>query len=214
MLNNEACSTYFSQCPRAKFSTYRIYVIARIKTLKTLDGTRITDEEWRRAEVEDKRYYFSPYIHTHTYTHVSSLVIPLMVCRNLGCWTSQFEQVRTGRTNQHIFWQPPPRTVPLQWCEGMRYLCYNPGINTLQSPHQQMRRETSVCAHMRACVRVCVCACVRACGVCVRVWWVGGCVRARVCRPKHSISCWGGNCVHCFWTAAEVSGRIVPHKCG
>ena len=56
MLNNEACSNYFSQCSLQKFSPYRLYVIARIKTLKTLDGTRITDEEWGRAQAEGLKY--------------------------------------------------------------------------------------------------------------------------------------------------------------
>ena len=53
MLNDEACSNYFSQCSLHKFTPYRPYVIARIKTLKTLHNT---DEEWGRAQAEGLKY--------------------------------------------------------------------------------------------------------------------------------------------------------------
>ena len=51
MLNNDACAA-FSQCSVAECSPYRLYVIARIKTLTTLDVTHITERERCAAHAE------------------------------------------------------------------------------------------------------------------------------------------------------------------
>ena len=57
MLNNEACLNDFNHCSAAEYAQQRLYVIARITTLRVLDGVHIADEERHRAEAEGPNRY-------------------------------------------------------------------------------------------------------------------------------------------------------------